>query len=214
MGTGDYALLISGVSIAISVCGFVWNIWQKFIFVRPEVHVSFNISAIYQGGKKLKEICSLTATNMGPGPVVIQACVVKFGRPWRAWWRPRIHGVLNPLLDPMDPRAEHLETGPFANLPVTLEAGQLRSFYFPFTENCDFMKEPFTHIGVSDTYQRNNWGPRKHARKAHRKFNDRFPGAAKRLLRRHTPANDGWVFAIAISRRQLHLATALAGAPL
>ena len=72
MGSGDWAFLVSGISLAIAVGSFTWNILQKFIFVKPSVQASFGLYYIVRpiSGAK-KSIFSLTATNMGPGPVIL-----------------------------------------------------------------------------------------------------------------------------------------------
>jgi hypothetical protein len=41
MTTADYALIISLVSLLMAVFSLIWNVWQKFIFVKPALHVSF-----------------------------------------------------------------------------------------------------------------------------------------------------------------------------
>jgi hypothetical protein len=43
MTTSDYALITSLVSIVIAIGSLLWNVWQKFIFVKPTLQVSFGI---------------------------------------------------------------------------------------------------------------------------------------------------------------------------
>jgi hypothetical protein len=40
--TADWALVISLCSAVVSLAGFVWNVWSKFIYPKPRVQVSFN----------------------------------------------------------------------------------------------------------------------------------------------------------------------------
>jgi hypothetical protein len=48
MTTHDYALIISLFSIAISIGALLWNVWQKFIFVKPTLQVSFGLYHVMQ----------------------------------------------------------------------------------------------------------------------------------------------------------------------
>jgi hypothetical protein len=78
MTTADWALLISICSAAISLAGFIWNVWSKFIYPKPRVDVSFNFMAVVSGGKKEDSVLGLSATNMGPASVTLY-CVIADG---------------------------------------------------------------------------------------------------------------------------------------
>jgi hypothetical protein len=67
-----WALLISGLALAISIASFIWSIWKEFIYVKPKVQVGFSIMRFFGVPTQAEQICSLTATNMGPGPVVMR----------------------------------------------------------------------------------------------------------------------------------------------
>jgi hypothetical protein len=48
MTTADWALVISLLSAATSLAGFIWSVWSKFIYPKPRVRVSFSmVSVIY-----------------------------------------------------------------------------------------------------------------------------------------------------------------------
>src|SRR5262249_38050269 len=108
-------------------------------------------------------LLNLTVTNMGPGPVILFACV---GKPKTLWWkRPEKLGLLNPIHgDPINPKPESI--GPFSSgLPAKIDAGDSKSFYFPYKKDC-FLSEQLARVGINDTYQRNTWCRRRDMRKA------------------------------------------------
>jgi len=48
MTTADYALIVSIASAVLSVFALIWNVWQKYIFVRPTLDVGFGVYQIMQ----------------------------------------------------------------------------------------------------------------------------------------------------------------------
>jgi hypothetical protein len=46
MQVADWALLISLLSLAISIAGFVWNVWSKFIFPKPKIDLSLTVMRV------------------------------------------------------------------------------------------------------------------------------------------------------------------------
>ena len=174
MSSGDLAFLISGISLAVALVALAWHIWEKFIFVRPRLQVSFGVFQILQGGKFGKSLLSLTATNMGPGPAIIHCCIVQMRTRW--FWKKQL-GILKPIHN--DPASDVATSiGPFSSgLPLKLDAGEVKSFYFPFTAET-FLREPITRVGVTDTYGRNAWCRGGDVKKASRRFKKEFPNAS------------------------------------
>jgi hypothetical protein len=168
MKAAEYALIISIASIFISIGALLWNVWQKFIFVKPTLQVSFGIYRIAQPGIPVSgahRLLNLTVTNMGPGPVVLCTCV---GRPKKPWWRrAKRYGMLNPIDgDPTDPNPTGI--GPFGGgLPAKIGAGEVKSFYFPYSKD-GFLKEGLARVGINDTYHRIVWCHRRDMQKVNR----------------------------------------------
>ena len=174
MSGSEIAILVSGFSLAVALIALSWNVWGKFIFVKPKLQVTFGIWKVIQNGQIGKSLLSLHVTNMGPGPVIIHSCIVQLVT--KRFWKKQ-SGMLNPIHD--DPTSDMpTSIGPFsAGLPLKLGAGDVKSFYFPYTENT-FLKEPITRVGVTDTYGRNTWCRSRDAKKASRKFREDFPSAS------------------------------------
>ena len=151
MNQSDYALFISVASIFIAIGALFWNVWQKFIFVRPALQVSFGVWGIANSDRRL---LMLTVTNMGPGPVVLSACIAKERKPW--WKRAKSHPMINPIHgDPADPSPVGI--GPFGGgLPAKIDAGEVKQFFFPYIKDC-FLEAGLTCVGINDTYHRMIW---------------------------------------------------------
>ena len=71
MTTSDYALVISLLSILAAIFSLVWNVWQKFIFVKPVLQVSFGLwhgmqhTSAGVATRSGHRLLVLTVTNMG-----------------------------------------------------------------------------------------------------------------------------------------------------
>jgi hypothetical protein len=169
---GQISLLISGFAFAISVSGFVWSIWKEFIYVKPRVQVSFQIMEVFASVTDVKELCVLTATNMGPGSAILYCCLARGRLNWRR--RPTSVGLLNPIEgNPMV--LPHRGIGPFADgLPFELTPGKSKSFYFPYVADC-FLDQPLVRVGVQDTYGRNHWCRRTNVLTARDRYRKDFP---------------------------------------
>ena len=109
MTTSDYALITSLVSIVIAIGSLLWNVWQKFIFVKPyPPGLLRHLQRVGAGRDRdgnahwSSSIEPEQVTNMGPGPVILFACIGKPKTPW--WKRPKKLGLLNPIHgDPIHP---------------------------------------------------------------------------------------------------------------
>jgi hypothetical protein len=177
MATQDYAMFTSLLSIVIAIGALLWNIWQKFIFVKPKLQISFGIWHVMEhttadvATRSGYRLLVFTVTNMGPGVVVLYACI---GKPKAHWWtRRRLLGTINPIHnDPTDPNPTSI--GPFsAGLPTKIDAGDVKSFYFPYAKDC-FLFEGLARVGINDTYHRNTWCRGRDMRKVNRAYRRDF----------------------------------------
>ena len=154
MTTADYALIVSLFSAAVALASLFWNVYSKFIHPKPEIRVGFSRMTIHQLGSSRHgdKLLMVTATNRGPGSVVIERVVVC--KRWR--WQREIIGVLNPIEDPgrkpyVSPR------GPASGgLPKKLDVGESHDLYFP--PDAEFVMpdqlEDHPYIGVSHSFRR------------------------------------------------------------
>jgi hypothetical protein len=179
--TADYALFISGVSALISIMALLWNVWQKYLFVKPSLQVAFGIFSVLerQPGAEVatrsdRELLSLMVTNLGPGPVILYACVVKLKAD--LWKRGR-YLILNPIHG--DPTSSSLKSlGPFSGgLPGKIDAGEMKSFYFPYDKDCCLRRGVY-RVAITDTYGRYNWCRRRDVKKADASYRKDFGNVA------------------------------------
>jgi hypothetical protein len=178
MNTADYALGISLLALVISISGLVWNIWQKFIFVKPALQVHFGIFHHLKTEANSEfanpsghRLLVLTVTNKGPGQATLYACVAKAKRE-RWWMRPK-YGTVNPIHNyPLSQRP--LSGGPFSGgLPAKIDPSETKTFYFPYTKEC-FLRAGINRVGITDTFGRNTWCSRRSMRKTSKSYLEDF----------------------------------------
>lgn len=80
METSDWALIISLFSLLLSLAGFIWNVWSKFVFPKPRVAVSFMVMHVV-GSDQRQRFLSLDVTNFGPSEVTISCAVARPRKP-------------------------------------------------------------------------------------------------------------------------------------
>lgn len=171
MTTSDWALIISLFSLLISMAGFVWNIWSKFIFPKPRVGASFMLMTLV-GSEPKQKYLTLSFTNFGPGDVTIDCAVACPKKPWYRRIRNTSIGLLNPLGPDLNP---HHATGPYAGvLPKHLAVGEEFMLYFPYISDM-FMRDPLEAVGVHDSFRRIHWAPKRDSLKVIEQFNRDFP---------------------------------------
>jgi hypothetical protein len=156
MTTADWALVISIASASISLAGFIWNIWSKFIYPKPKVRVSFAmITVIEQGADEMPEALRLTATNMGPVEVKITSAMILV-RPFL--FKAPHYGLLSVFPD-VPGGAER--AGSFRPLPPTkLSVGESISVYL-MPDHDALAKGDYERIGFGDSFGQNHWAPRR-----------------------------------------------------
>jgi hypothetical protein len=113
MNTADYAFITSILSIIISIGALIWNVWQKFIFVKPRLQVTFAIVRIMQPDRDRdiytrtdQQLLNLRVSNLGPGAATIYACITKSKD---HWWSKAQYNMINPIHgDPTAPNPKSL----------------------------------------------------------------------------------------------------------
>jgi hypothetical protein len=156
MTTADWALVISICSAGVSLAGFVWNVWSKFIYPKPVVRVSFAMAQVVeQGSDYIPSVLRLSATNLGPGEVSLTQVLVEFKD---HFYQSKGFGLLSTLDNyPLhqDTARGHLGAG----LPAKLAVGEQYSAYLvPAHER--LAKGDYQRIGFTDTFGRSHWAAR------------------------------------------------------
>lgn len=157
MQTADWALVISILSAIVSLAGFVWNIWSKFIYPKPTVRVSFTMVQIIEANSDyIPSVLRLSATNMGPGEVSLRNALVEFRGHFY-----QVEGL--GLLSTLDNYPIHQDTTRGylgAGFPAKVAVGEDFSAYLvPAHER--LAKGDYQRIGVTDSFGRSHWAPRR-----------------------------------------------------
>lgn len=170
--TADYALVISLFSATLSLAGFVWNVWSKFIFPKPRIRMAgrlcvnlpeHDVIFSFDDGEHLpKEFensrieypaCLLEITNFGPGYVSI---LEVFGRTSRRVFRKEVVSRFSLYCTyPPEPGSSG------ANRWITygaiqqtkLDVGETLKLFFPVTPSM-FKRLLMEEIVVRDGFQR------------------------------------------------------------
>jgi hypothetical protein len=161
MTTADYALIVSISSAALSLFALIWNIWQKYIFVRPTLDVGFGVYQIMQRSgpatmRPTKDVLQVSVTNMGPGQVILHNLICRKRR-WSWRWRRRFEYAILIPIDGDPTVALPSGKGPFGGgLPHKMDAGEVKQFFLPYDKDC-MLGACMNRVGVVDTYGRNSW---------------------------------------------------------
>jgi hypothetical protein len=163
---------ISFVSLILSVFALGWNVYRDVIF-RARVKVAFAVVRQVTMGAKASDgpqFIKIGVTNHGPGPVRIEMIVGKSSSVWKRLTRDVEHFfILVDYTNPLNPR-----------LPAKIEVGDTLTLFLPHNES-SLLNGTATHIGVSDSFGRSHFAPRKHLEQAKTQFRKDFPDAKPRL---------------------------------
>ena len=193
MTTADWALVISLCSVVISLAGFVWNVWSKFIYPRAKVRSRIAIMLMFDGdGSPGRRSISLSATNYGPTDITLHTHTAKARQGFLWFNRNRILALLNPVDHPDSNRP----TGPFApGFPKKLAVGEGVSVYFAADAPKQWVeKGELFYFGFADTFGRYHWCSRANAKEFRKNVIETF-GAVE-------PTKPGWLERLRTGARQ------------
>ena len=128
------------------------------------MRVRFGVKWI--GGPALSKTLTklvITATNFGPGVVHCRMLQLKKEPLWRRLLRKTKHAV---MLHDYTNRMS-------GQLPAKLDVGVNIDLLLDYSADC-FMKETFTHVGLSDSFGRVHWCPRRDVLDAYRTYKKDF----------------------------------------
>jgi len=140
-----------------------WNIYRDVV-LKPKVVVTFAIKKILsEGADPSPDYVGITAVNHGPGPITLNAIVLKQSSFWRRVLRKKRHAIL--IHDYKNPYS--------GTLPRRLEVGETLDLFGAFDAGC-FLKESFTHLGLSDSFGRSSWAKAGAMRYNRKKWLEKF----------------------------------------
>lgn len=200
MTTADWALAISLCSFLVSLGGFVWNIWSKFIYPRAKVRANIAVMLIFDGdGSPARKTIGLSATNYGPTDITLHNHVAKRRQGFLWFGRNRSLALVNPVDHPDSNRT----TGYFPpGFPKKLDVGEGVTVYFAADAPKQWIeKGDLFYFGFSDTFGRYHWCSRANAKKFRKDVVETF-GAVE-------PTKPGWLERLKTRARQVRTKVAV-----
>jgi hypothetical protein len=184
MTTADRALIVSLFSFFVSLAGFIWNVWSKFIYPKARVRAYIAIMNVIDGdGSPARKTIQLSATNYGPTDITLCSHPAK-RRQGFLWFR-RNHqlALINPIAHP----DSNVPTGWFApGFPKKLAVGESVNVYFSADAPKRWVEEgDLFFFGFADTFGRYHWCSRANAKKFRKDIIEHF-GAVE-------PKRPSWV---------------------
>lgn len=133
----------------------------------PKVVVSFAIKNIVSVGVGLgPDLIGISATNHGPGPVILNTISLIEDSYLKRIFRKQKHAVI--MHDYLNPHS--------GKLPAKLEVGETLNLFLDFNAEC-FLRHPFSNLGISDSFGRTNWADDKNMKSARKRWNEGFLAA-------------------------------------
>ena len=162
------ALCVSILALIGSSLSLGWNIYRDVV-LKPRLKVSFGIKSIFVEREKHRlsqagpPFLELEATNHGPGEVVCSAAVAKIVSFPRSLFAEFPYGFIKPDW-------EH----PYCSrLPCRVTVGDKVLIMFSYKQECLLAEMP-KRIGISDTFGRMHWAPRRELKRAIRQYQKDF----------------------------------------
>lgn len=160
----DWAFTLSIFSFLVSLAGFVWNVWAKFLYPRAKIRARIALMLIFDGnGTPARRTITLSATNYGPTEITLFGHQAK-RRQGFLWFRRNWHlALINPIAHP----DSNNPTGWFApGFPKKLAVGESVTLYFQSGSAKPWVEENDLYFfGFSDTFDRYHWCSKANAKK-------------------------------------------------
>ena len=159
-------LAISVLAFLVSAFSLGWNIYRDVV-MKPKLRVTFGVRRMINAdGHMGPPFLSLSGTNLGPGQITCRMPTIKT----------KSSSLLRRLI--MRPQYAHLvhdHRNPFCSkLPLRLNMAEDFNLVFPYDADCFLHARP-THVGVSDTFWRVHWAPRRELKEAIARYKADFP---------------------------------------
>ena len=164
MTTADYALIVSLFSFFVSLAGFIWNVWSKFIYPKAKIRSNIAVMLIMDGdGTPPRKFVQLSATNYGPTEITLRSHQTKRRQDFLGFRRNRQLALVNPVAHPDSDEP----TGWLApSFPKKLAVGESATVYFSPQSPKRWVEEgDLYYFGFSDTFGRLHWCSRANAKK-------------------------------------------------
>jgi len=163
MRTELFALFVSFVSLLVAALALGWNIYRDVIL---KARVVVRVAVVHMHGERGREgtYINISATNHGPGRVILSGIIGRQGSLVDRWLRRVKHIFVTP--DFRNPYS--------AELPCTLDVGEKADFLLPWREGA-VLSLDLRKLGISDTFGRKLWAPAADVERAKADYREAFP---------------------------------------
>jgi len=152
------AITVSLFSLGIALVTLGWNIYRE-IALRGRIKTSLAIGDWHNDGVRSQKII-VSATNLGPGSVQLQGFTLKA----------QTRGKFNPKCHVPSVEWEHPLT---TRLPAMLAVGETAKLVITYEPDC-FLSGGVTQFGITDSFGRVHWTPKKDGLRAIEEFEKDF----------------------------------------
>lgn len=159
MDNAQLAIIISVASAAIAAISLGWNIYRDVI-LKPKAVVSVARKNIVGPGiEPSPDYIGISATNHGPGPIILNTVVLRNTSLLKKITKEEGYAVL--IHD-----YENLHS---SRMPAKLDVGESVNLFVTYDLEC-FLSEDYTELGISDSFGRTNWAPKKSMKELRKKW--------------------------------------------
>lgn len=161
--TATLAVFISVLSAVVAAVSLGWNIYRD-VLLKARVRVRFAIKTIIQANAPPSaEYIGITAINYGPGSIKLMSIVLIESSFLKRAFRKERYAFL--MYDYENPYS--------GKLPATIDVGEGIDLFLDYDEDC-FLKESLTQLGITDSFGRTHWAPKKTMSNLRRKWEAKF----------------------------------------
>ena len=146
MAREDIAILISCISLAAAFFSLGWTVYRD-VYLKARLRINFMLGILHhETFSKPVWRYSIGVSNLGPGKINLQSIFVQDYSLWKKITRGiRYAHIMYDFKSPLSGR-----------LPYILDVGQRLDLSFD-PEDCKFLDEGYSHIGLTDSFGRLHW---------------------------------------------------------
>jgi len=151
----ELPIALSTLSLGVAAFALGWNVYRD-VLLKARLRVGIATMGMFSGSEHQGWVLQLNGVNFGPGILTVASV---YGRQTSPWWR-----------FPRKTELFYVMPGPYAQysnkLPSQLGVGEQVTLML----SPDLYAQPWTSIGLQDTFGRTHWVPRSRFRSARRRY--------------------------------------------
>ena len=154
---------LSILSLVVAVFALGWNVYRD-VLLKARLRVTVSTMALLKGPEHVGTYLQLMGVNFGPGNLTISSISALRTSVWRRLANTEEHFQV--LAGPYERLGD--------SLPIKLAVGERAAFML----SPDLYSEPWTQIGLQDTFGRIHWVSARKLRAARKQYFEQHPDAS------------------------------------